>query len=919
MCRKLICLISLVFVPIVVLTSPADAAEPAPVGWWRLDGNADDSSGNNNHGTLFGNPQWVAGKIGGALQFDGTDVYIDCGNGPSLDITGEITIAAWIYPTGSGNSNFPRIVDKSSGTSSTGPGYKIYPRVAENYILTLSAGGTDRRSSSSIVLNTWNYLAFIITGTQWRLFLNGTWEEWNVTTLPSSVNNSLFIGRSSTTGRHFVGMMDEVRIYNRALTPEEIQQAMEGAPPGVASDPKPDDEAIDVPRDVTLSWAPGEFAPAVDGHIVYLSANLNDVNNSIGGVRQSAGSYSPPQRLDFETTYYWRVDEVNGPPDFTVYQGDVWSFTTEPVAYAIENVIATASSSSEGQGPENAVNDSGLTDDLHTAGTGTGTMWMSELNAPQPTWIRFDFDKVYALHEVWVWNSNTDSEAIIGYGARDVSIEYSVDGNDYTPLGTTHEFTQAPGEPDYAHDTTVDFGGVLAKSVRFTINTAWGTLLPMSGLSEVRFFHIPLRARDPYPDSGATDVDVDVTLGWRAGRQTASHNVYVSTDPDALTLVGPVAEPAFDTALLDLILGQTYHWQVDEVNEAETPTTWQGDPWSFTTQEYLVVDDFESYNDNDDLTDPESHRIFESWPDGYLTLTTNGALIGNEAPPYAEVVTVHGGSGQAMPMFYSNTGGPTFSEATRTFADPQDWTAHGVTTLGLWFHGTVGNTGQMYVKINGTRIPYDGEAGNIARLAWQPWTIDLTSSGLDLQSVGSLTIGVDGSGSGGTLYFDDIRVDRQAPPLPSEELWIEAEAATTIEAPMQIFDDPTASGGKYIMKDPLTDESTGEPPADGLVTYTFTVAGGTYKIACRVISNGVNDSFWVRIPGATTQTTNHSSGWVRWNDMTHEGAWGWHDIWSSDDGSATVEFTMPAGTYTLELRYREDLTQLDALVITSID
>ena len=94
MCKKLIVLISLVFVPVVVLTSPADAAELGPVGWWRLDDNADDSSGNNNHGTLFGNPQWVAGKIGGALQFNGTDVSIDCGNGPSLDITGEITIAA---------------------------------------------------------------------------------------------------------------------------------------------------------------------------------------------------------------------------------------------------------------------------------------------------------------------------------------------------------------------------------------------------------------------------------------------------------------------------------------------------------------------------------------------------------------------------------------------------------------------------------------------------------------------------------------------------------------------------------------------------------------------------------------------------------------------------------------------------------
>ncbi len=157
------------------------------------------------------------------------------------------------------------------------------------------------------------------------------------------------------------------------------------------------------------------------------------------------------------------------------------------------------------------------------------------------------------------------------------------------------------------------------------------------------------------------------------------------------------------------------------------------------------------------------------------------------------------------------------------------------------------------------------------------------------------------------------------PPLPSEEIWIEAEAVATIEAPMQIFDDPTASGGKYIMLDPAADQSTDGPPDDGLVTYTFTVAGGTYKIAGRVISIDSSDSFWVQIPSATTQTTNHSSGWVQWNSMTHEGAWGWHDIWSNDDDSATVEFTMAAGTHTLEIRHREDESQLDALVITNID
>ena len=107
----------------------------------------------------------------------------------------------------------------------------------------------------------------------------------------------------------------------------------------------------------------------------------------------------------------------------------------------------------------------------------------------------------------------------IGYGFKDVTIEYSVDGIDYTTLGTTHEFAGRPALPDNEHETTVDFGNVTAKYVRLTANSNWGGIVTQYGLSEVRFFHIPVNAREPSPDSGATDVDVNVTLGWRAGEK----------------------------------------------------------------------------------------------------------------------------------------------------------------------------------------------------------------------------------------------------------------------------------------------------------------------------------------------------------------------------------------------------------------
>ncbi|MHC4511107.1 MAG: discoidin domain-containing protein, partial [Planctomycetota bacterium] len=233
----------------------------------------------------------------------------------------------------------------------------------------------------------------------------------------------------------------------------------------VAFSPNPTDGATDVPRDVVLNWTPGEFAPAVNGHRVFLGEVFSDVNDGLGGITHSASDYAPPQRLDFETTYYWRVDEVNAPPDSTVYKGDVWSFTTEPIGYAIENLTATASSAGQADfGPEKTIDGSGLdADGLHS--TGATDMWLSG-NEPLGAWIQYEFDNAYKLHEMWVWNSNQIFEGLFGFGMKDVTVEYSINGTEWTALADAREFAQAPGTDGYAHNTTVDFGGAVAQYVR---------------------------------------------------------------------------------------------------------------------------------------------------------------------------------------------------------------------------------------------------------------------------------------------------------------------------------------------------------------------------------------------------------------------------------------------------------------------
>jgi len=535
--------------------------------------------------------------------------------------------------------------------------------------------------------------------------------------------------------------------------------------PALAYSPSPSHEATDVPRDVVLGWWPGIYASKHDVYFGTVFEDVSDADRSdprgvLVGQGQSPATYEPDNRLDFGQTYYWRIDEVNAPPDSTIFKSTVWSFTVEPFAYPIagERITATASSSTLGQGPENTVNGSGLENDQHS--TDLTEMWLSAPGGPQPTWIQYEFDKAYKLHEMWVWNHNGLMEPMMGIGFKDVSIEYSVNGTDYTTLGATHEFAQGTGSADYEHNTTVDFGGAAAKFVRLTVSSNWVGFLVQYGLSEVRFLYIPVHAREPNPDSGAMDVDVDVTLGWRVGREAAKHDVYLSTDEQAVidgtAPVNTVTEASYSTSL---DLDSTYYWRVDEVNDAETPTTWQGEIWSLSTPEFLVVDDFELYNDLDP-SDPGSNRIFNTWIDGY-GITTNGSVVGYTNPPFAEQTIVHSGN-QSMPFSYDNSTASN-SEATANAADLQvgrDWSKGSPQALVLWIYGDPDNaaTDQLYIKIGSSKVIYDGD---IARAQWMPWPIDLASLGVNLNNVSTVTIGFErtgGSGGSGVIFVDDIRL-----------------------------------------------------------------------------------------------------------------------------------------------------------------
>jgi hypothetical protein len=770
--NKWVWIASSVFLGALVLPVIAGAAAPKPdYLWWKFDDGsgtiAKDSSGNGRDGTITG-ATWVtpgAGGLGNCLDFTGGNAtVVNAAAGTGLNGLSAITIAMWvksrvantdkgfiICESPAGNDSFCTMRYDAAGAN--GGGANVLKMA-----VTSTSGEQQLESSAGLQTTEWQHVCMTWQGgVGLKFYSNGKLDTPSnvqaANTGTISGNTTLIVGQggkdNSGGAGGWNGYIDDVRIYTTALTDDQVADLLSFASADAASAPSPADKATDVPRDSTLSWTAAESAQKRN---VYLGTDFADVNDATAtaplgtlvSTGQTATTYEPANVFAYGKTYYWRVDEANA---VTVTKGDVWSFTVEPYAYPIQNVTATASSSQPGAGPEKTVDGSGL-NSLDQHSTELSDMWLS--GGIQPNWIQYEFDKAYMLSEMWVWNSNQLIESIVGFGFKSVKVEYSIDGITWTELPGVPEFAQATGLPTYVHNTTVNFGGVFAKYVKLTANSAWG-VAPQIGLSEVRFFAVPVQARAPEPAAAATGVATDASLTWRPGREAASHTVYFGTDQQAVTdgtVAGKsVTEDSFNPGTLNF--GTTYYWRVDEVNAV----TYPGDIWSFTTQAYGVVDDFESY------TDKAGEEVFSAWIDGFDDPAKNGAVVGLATAvngTFCDTTIFHGGK-QSMPFAYDNTAAP-LSEATLTLAPAQDWTASGIKSLELWFQGADGNTGQLYVKINNTKVPYNGSAGDLAKPAWQRWDIDLSAVAGGVNKVTKLTIGVEGAGAKGTLHIDDVRL-----------------------------------------------------------------------------------------------------------------------------------------------------------------
>ncbi len=713
MCRRLTCIMPFVLVIGMILTT---AAQADLVGWWRLDEGsgttAIDSSDSGNDGTLQGNPQWVDGKVGGAIEMDGGDSV----NVPGVaDINPEsITLMTWVNFTTVDPADMQRQDYLSRGDDYA---FSLHewgardntPAAQKISGIVTSAGGWSVVNGQTLIeAAMWYHTALTYSSdTQMlTLYLNG--EVDRELSVPSGLEHRLggplTIGTYS--GRDLLGKIDEIKIFDHAMTQGEIKGEMSGEGFPYAYGPTPPDGAVHNDTWVNLGWQSGDFAVS---HDVYLGDNLDEVSNAASDSPVYRGNqisnfyvagfpgFAYPEGLIPGTTYYWRIDEVNEAEPNSPWKGDIWGFLIPP---------RTAYNPNPADGAEFVATDARLS---WTAGFGA------------------------KLHTVYFGDDYDTVDSAAG-GA---------------PQGTT---TYNPGslQEEKVYYWRVDeFDAVNTHK-----GNVWG-------------FTTPGAAGNPQPANGASGVAMIAQLSWTSAATAVSHDLYFGTDKDAVknaTTASPefkgnkaLGAESFDPG--KLAWNSDYYWRVDAIYNTGTV---KGLVWNFTTADFIAVDDFESYNDIDP-PDPASNRIFESWIDGFGT-TDNGALVGNELPPYAEQTIVHGGD-QSMPYFYDNN--LKTSEATLTLTYPRDWTEEGVTKLSLWFRGSSSNSAdRMYVAINGTAVVYHDDPAATQKTGWNEWVIDLTEfTGVNLTNVNTITIGIGtkgnpAAGGTGTMYFDDIRLSR---------------------------------------------------------------------------------------------------------------------------------------------------------------
>jgi hypothetical protein len=303
------------------------AADPSLVGWWNCDEGPGpkvlDASGNKNDGTLTGGVQWVAHEAGGALEFDGTSGYVTIPFSESLRVTnrgGGFTLSAWFLanevPSGSARNLFQQADLNGLG--------RTWLFVSNTNEIRTFLGNAATPSGLGVEAGVWCHAAVVVTEggatDTMQMYVNGKPAGVPGQRGVEDSQGEFYIGTHKNKNGFWNGKVDDVRLYNRPLSPEEIRAMV---PPKVkAAKPEPTDGDVTVVTPL-LRWTAGETALL---HNVYVGTDLNLGPKDLVQERSPVAMYFHVPGLTPGTTYYWRVDEIEADMT-TVHTGDVWTFT----------------------------------------------------------------------------------------------------------------------------------------------------------------------------------------------------------------------------------------------------------------------------------------------------------------------------------------------------------------------------------------------------------------------------------------------------------------------------------------------------------------------------------------------------------------------------------------------------------------
>ncbi len=705
--------------------------DPNLVGWWKFDGEAFDLgyvidySGYDHHGTPVGDLQLVAGYDGGALEFDGDGDYINIDGFKGIlaneaGVQQPLTVTAWVNSTDSGDRT---IVSWGTSTSGIRIDFRLF-----SGRLRVEHGAGNRQGDTNLIDGEWHHVALTmvegatISYPEVILWLDGK-DDTRAGTDPDAfaitARDDLNIGRRvHNDSRHFLGSLDDVRLYDKALTAEEIALVMR-IDLLLAHTPSPANRATDVSFNTALSWTPGDDAAQHDIYIgtdeqAVANADASDTTGIYQG-RQDLGNESFSPALALEQTFYWRIDEINS--DGSISKGRLWKFT-------VGDFILVDDFESYTDSPPNEI--------FSTWVDG----WGSDTNGSR---VQYDADIAAGEHYV---------ETTIVHGGSQ-SMPYSYDNN--------MKYSEATMSLSQPRDWTQQGVGMLSLWYRGYPASAGGFAEDPAGTykmtgsgadiwTQADEFHFAFKQLGFGPCTIIAKVEsVDLTNNWaKAGIMV--RDTLDAGSKFAAVYITPTNDDGTPTN------GCRFQARLETDAEAVSDTSVATDEQKAITAPYWIKLErgiaplYNGYYSSDGVT--------------WVPMSWNPQIIPTDGDDYVGLALTSHDDALTCEAVFSNV------EITGTLTG--EWTNQDI--------GITSNAREpMYVsianQISAPAVVYNDDPNASTTDTWTEWVIYLqqfADQGIDLTDVDRFSIGFGDknnvqAGGSGLVYFDDIRL-YQVPP-----------------------------------------------------------------------------------------------------------------------------------------------------------